>query len=683
MKLMIIESPGKKKKLQEILSSLYPGQQWRIEASVGHIRDLPASGQQDGEIVTGIRTDYTPVYQLSERGSSVVAKLKAAVKDAEEVYLATDPDREGESISWHLQQCLGVKNAIRVSFNEINTAKVGEALRKQGKVNMPMVAAQEARRVLDRLVGYMVSPELKRQTGEVLSAGRVQSPAVRLVVERERAIRRFKPTEHYGAQLFFARAKNPGEGQQPEQWFAEWQTRPNFVTEEAPYFQNRAFAELVAGCKQVVVEGCDEDEASRKPPAPFTTSTLQQAASNALRLDPKRAMQLAQSLYEQGHISYHRTDNPNVSEESMPEIREAVAAMGLEMVGQRRTFKAKDGAQEGHPAITPTHWEVAIAGENAEEQALYKLIRLRAIASQLLDARYAVRTIQLRGHDPVEGKTVHFAAKGRTLIFAGWLKLIDSDATEDSQDGDQDMPNPLPALEVGAVLAVERGQLLTKVTKAPARYTKASLVKALEANGIGRPATYAAIMDNIESRQYVKEEKRYLHPTPVGEQVVDALVGKFKFIDLGFTRELEEDLDRISSGQAAYRSVIQKLHLQLHQEIGTQKETVPTKVKETTSYPCPECKKPLRRLKGSNGFFWGCTGHPTCSVTLPDANGKPGQKKAPQLSSFACAKCGKPLIHREKKGKGGYDFWGCSGYSDGCKETYPNAKGKPDFSKSK
>lgn len=676
MKLMIIESPGKKKKLQEILASLYPGQEWQIEASVGHVRDLPARGQEEGQIVTGIKADYTPVYELSERGAGVVSKLKAVAKRADEIYLATDPDREGESISWHLQQCLGLKAPIRVAFNEINAAKVREALSKPGRINGPMVAAQEARRVLDRLVGYMVSPELKRQTGEVLSAGRVQSPAVRLVVERERAIRRFKPTEHYGAQLIFADAKT-GE------WRAEWQTLPNFVTKDAPYFQDKPFAEAVAGCKSVVVEGFEQTEAKRTPPAPFTTSTLQQAASNALRLDPKRAMQLAQSLYEQGHISYHRTDNPNVSEESMPEIRAVVASLGLEMVGQRRTFKSKDGAQEGHPAITPTHWEVEVAGETPEEQALYRMIRIRALASQLVDARYAVRTLQLRAVDPIGGKVVHFAARGRTLTYQGWLKLLAEDATEDADDKDEDAPNPIPELQPGTVLTPQRGELQVKVTKAPPRYTKASLVKALESHGIGRPATYAAIMDNIESRQYVKEEKRYLVPTAIGEQIVDALVGKFQFVDLSFTRELEEDLDRIASGQAGYRPVIQKLHLQLQTEIATQKEQVPTKVKEEQQHPCPKCSKPMRRIKGKNGHFWGCTGHPDCSETLPDEGGKPGQKKEAKLSGFACAKCGKPLIHREKKGKGGYDFWGCSGYSDGCKTAYPNLKGKPDFSKAK
>lgn len=672
MKLMIIESPGKKKKLQQILGQLYPGQTWRIEASVGHVRDLPSKGLEDGQLVTGVNADFTPVYELTERGRGVVAKLKKACAEASEIYLATDPDREGESISWHLQKCLGLKSAIRVSFNEINAAKVREAMAKPGKVDMPKVAAQEARRVLDRLVGYMVSPELKRQAGEVLSAGRVQSPAVRLVVEIERAIRAFRSTEHYGAQLHFAGAAG--------EWRAEWQTMPGFVTKEQPLFTDKAFAQLVANCKSVAVEGFEETEAKRTPPAPFTTSTLQQAASNALRLDPKAAMKVAQSLYEQGHISYHRTDNPNVSDDAMPEIRAVVASLGLEMVGQRRTFKSKDGAQEGHPAITPTHWEIEVAGETPEEQALYRLIRIRALASQLVEARYAVRTLRLRGVQPIDGKSIAFMARGRTLTYQGWLKLLANDDTAEKEEKAEESPNPIPELQPGTVLTPQRGELQIKTTKAPSRYTKASLVKALEAHGIGRPATYAAIMDNIESRGYVQEQKRFLVPTPTGEKIVDALVGNFAFVDLGFTSGMEDDLDRIAGGQASAREVIQRLHAQLAVELAQQQDKVPTQATpEPAQHACPDCSKPLRRIKGSNGFFWGCTGHPECKTTLPNSGGKPGKKKVVELSAHACRECGKPLIHRQKKGKNGYDFWGCSGFSAGCKASYKNANGAPAF----
>ncbi|CAM5531868.1 DNA topoisomerase III [Alcaligenes phenolicus] len=660
MKLMIIESPGKIAKLSAIL-----GDGWKIAASVGHVRDLPQKEM-------GVEApDFKPTYELTERGSDVVARLKGLVKNADTVYLATDPDREGESISWHLQQCLKLSNPQRVTFNEITANAVKTALLQPRSIDVQRVAAQEARRVLDRLVGYMVSPELSRQSGERLSAGRVQSPAVRLVVERERQIRAFKVTNHFGAMLFFADAKTASE------WSAEWLTKPDFVTDDNPYFMDRAFAAAVAQVGAVVVKSFNEGEAKRSPPPPFTTSTMQQAASVALGLNPKAAMEAAQKLYEQGHITYHRTDNPNVSDDSLGDIYAVAVKLGLDMAESPRKFKAPEGAQVGHPAITPTHWDVEEAGETEQQRALYKLIRLRAIACQLADARYAVRTVRLQGAQPVDGKNVEFEAKGRTLTYSGWLKLVAGDQTEDEGEDAKEPANPIPLLEAGQRLDVARGKLLEKKTKPPTRFTEATLVKKLESEGIGRPATYAAIMDNIVSRAYVRVEKKYLVPTPTGELVVDALVGKFGFIDLGFTREVEEDLDRIAQGQAAYRGVIRKVHEQLQRELATME------VSATPKHPCPECGKPLRRIKGKSGHFWGCSGHPDCSVTLPDEGGKPGQRKPQEVSAFACAKCGKPLIHRTKPGKGGYDFWGCSGFKEGCKATYENKNGKPDFDKAK
>ena len=658
MKLMIIESPGKVKKLSAIL-----GDDWKIAASVGHVRDLPTREM-------GVAApDFKPQYEMTERGAEVIAKLKGYVKQADVVYLATDPDREGESISWHLQQCLKLSNPLRVTFNEITPSAVKAALVKPRSIDVKLVAAQEARRVLDRLVGYSVSGELQRQTGERLSAGRVQSPAVRLVVERERQIRAFKVTNHFGASLIFADAKTSSE------WAAEWLTKPKFVTDESPYFMDRTFAAAVADVKAVVVSLFVESEAKRSPPAPFTTSTMQQAASVALSLDPKAAMDAAQKLYEQGHITYHRTDNPNVSDESLGDIFAVAVKLGLDMADKPRKFKAPEGAQVGHPAITPTHWEVEEAGETPEQRALYKLIRLRAIACQLADARYAVRTVRLDAAQPVNGRDVEFEGKGRTLIYSGWLKLIAGDQTQEEEEADSS--NPIPVLQPGERLDVLRGNLLEKKTKAPGRYTQASLVAKLESEGIGRPATYAAIMDNIVSRAYVKTDKKFLVPTATGELIVDSLVGHFEFIDLGFTREIETDLDRIANGAAAYKAVISRVDDKLQRELSTLQVSAPPK------HPCPECGKPLRRIPGKSGHFWGCTGHPDCSVTLPDEGGKPGQRKPVETSAHACGTCGKPLIHRFKKGKAGYDFWGCSGFKDGCKTSYPNKGGVPDLTKAK
>jgi len=659
MKLMIIESPGKVKKLSAILGST-----WKIAASVGHVRDLPL--KEMGVIAP----DFKPVYELSERGSEVVKRLKNMVKEASEVYLATDPDREGESISWHLKECLGLKDPKRVTFNEITESAVNAAMHKPRAINGKLVAAQEARRVLDRLVGYTVSPELSKQSGQRLSAGRVQSPAVRLVVERERQIKTFKVTNHFGALLVFG-----GEQWKEAEWNAEWQVKPDFATEESPYFMDREFALRVSQLPSVTVTAYEESEAKRSPPAPFTTSTMQQAASVTLGLNPKGAMDTAQKLYEQGHITYHRTDNPNISEDALPEIRKVADTLGLAMAPATRLWKAPEGAQAGHPAITPTHWEVEEAGETSEQRALYRLIRLRAIACQLADARYAVRVAKLTGQEPQSGKTVHFKGQGRTLIDEGWLRLVATDQTEEGKAAE--VPNPVPKLTSGQKLVVTSGRLLEKKTKPPSRYTEASLVKKLESEGIGRPATYASIMENITNRGYVRVEKKYLVPSETGELIVDALIGKFAFIDLGYTREIEADLDKIANGERHYKETVGKLYAQLQGEMST------LSVAAAPKFQCPSCGKALRRLKGSHGYFWGCSGHPACSTVLPDANGKPGQKKQQELSEFNCPTCGKPLVHQKKKaikGRGGYDFWGCSGFKEGCRQNFKNDHGKPLFS---
>jgi DNA topoisomerase-1 len=675
MKLMIIESPGKVTKLREILG---PG--WEIAASAGHVRDLPR--EEVGVHPPNFRPayEYTPASPIPGQpgrfypgSKDRVDRIAALVKQADVVYLATDPDREGESISWHLQQCLKLENPLRVTFNEITPHAVKTALASPRSIDVRRVAAQEARRVLDRLVGYMVSPELSLRTAVRLSAGRVQSPAVRLVVERERQISAFRVTNHFGATLFFADEKTGNT------WSAEWLTKPNFVTEDNPYFMDRAFAAAVAnGVGSVIVKSFTEREAKRSPPAPFTTATLLQASSVALGFDPKMTMETAQKLFESGHITYHRTDNPNVSDESLGDIYGVAVALGLDMADEPRSFKAPEGAQAGHPAITPTHWEVETAGDTKEQQALYKLIRLRAIACQLADARYAVRTVSLSAAHSINGKVVDFEGTGRTLVYSGWLKLLAGDQTEEEDEGNAESTNPIPECQPGAALDVARGSLLERKTKPLGRFTQASLVKKLESEGIGRPATYAAIMDNIVSRAYVETKKKFLYPTSKGELVVDSLIGKFEFVNLGFTRDVEEDLDRIASGEATYKGVIAKVHEQLTNELLQYQNTVAAK------FSCPECGKPLRSINGKNGAFWACSGYPECHVSMPDADGAPGKRKVLEVSGFACMKCSKPLIHRVKVAKkGGYDFFGCSGYKDGCSTTYENKDGKPNFDKSK
>ena len=385
MNLLIIEAPGKLKKLQPMLKKLRPGEDWQVIASGGHIRDLPAKGQDVDMITTGVRKNFAPVYEVLEKSTRAVQVMKAAAKKASDIYLATDPDREGESISWHIQQVLGLKDYKRITFNEITLKRVEEALTNPRQIDLNRVASQECRRVLDRLVGYLVTQELRRLMGKPTSAGRVQSPAVYLVVLREREIHTFKVITHYGVRLNFTGLAHG------LSWHAEWQPVPDFANKDFPYVQDSNLAQLVASTRNVVVEACEDRKTERHPPAPFISSSLQQAASNALKWDPDKTMQVAQRLYEQGVISYHRTDNPNIPDEAMTDIRSVASIHGVKALDKRRVFKAVEGAQEGHLSITPTYWANESAGENTEEQALYRLIWTRALASQLEAARYDVR----------------------------------------------------------------------------------------------------------------------------------------------------------------------------------------------------------------------------------------------------------------------------------------------------
>ena len=590
-KLLILESPGKVKKVQEILG---PG--WKVAASVGHVRDLPVKEM-------GVAApDFKPQYIPTDRGKDVLSRLAGMVKNAEEVFLATDPDREGEAIAWHLQDALKLKDAKRVTYTEIT----GAALSTPRSIDTALVAAQEGRRVLDRFCGYMVSGPLSNASGEKLSAGRVQSPAVRLVVDREREIKAFSSTTHYGAELTFENVDNITDG-----WKAALLVKP-WLEEGQEYLLDKSLAEKAAALLTLDVLDCKESESRTAPPAPFTTSTMQQAASSLLKFTPKQTMQLAQRLYEQGAITYMRTDSPNLSQEAVHAIRAYCEEKGWPLVEAPRKWKSKEGAQEAHEAIRPTHIEIEEAGETADEKALYRLIRLRSLACQLEDAVYAVRTLQL-GAD-VDGKQALFEAKGRTLLSQGWKVLADQEggpyAEGEGSEEEKEPINPVPVMKPGTKATALSGTVTTKKTKPAARFTEASLIRELEKRGIGRPSTYAAIIDTISSRKYVITEKRFLVPTPLGEKIVSGLCGHFSFIEYDFTRTMEQSLDDIAEGKVDYRAVIASAHDQLSREV----------------------------------------------QEFAKATGK------------ICDKCGKPMVHRVRKpgkdGKGGYDFWGCSGWPE-------------------
>ena len=662
--LVIVESPGKIKKISAIL-----GRGYKVVASVGHVRDLP--GRELGVDPASFKPSYVP----TDRGKGVLAKLRKEVAAADQVILATDPDREGEAIAWHLADALRLKQPKRITFTAITREKIREALSQVRTIDHDRVRAQEARRVLDRLVGYKVSPALSNSAGHPLSAGRVQSPAVRLVVDREREIANFKAVTYFGVELLLPIAGH-WPGNPKAVWRAQWDTRPHLGKDE-DYLLDRSLAERVAQVRDVQVARFENAHANRAPAAPFTTSTLQQEAGKRLKMKPKRVMELAQKLYEQGAITYHRTDNPNLDAAGIEAIREYVRSAGLQLADRQRTWKAKEGAQEGHEAIRPADVRMLQAGEDAGQQALYTLIWRRAVASQLADARYAVRKVLLTSE--ADGLPVRFIGRGRKLVDPGWMRVYGRDEPE---EGEQAEPvNPIPQLEVGQRIQAVDARVLDKVTKPPVRFKQSTLVAELERQGIGRPSTYAAILENITSRGYLLEDnKGFLSPSPTGEVIRDALVGTFAFANLDFTRELEDQLDLIAEGRMTYDQVISQTWALLDKELGGLRQSR-VSLDKSAEHACPQCGAALRRRKGSKGFFWGCSGYPECKTALPDAKGKPGKARArkpqPEPSEHACPQCAKPLLHRVGTGrKGAYDFWACSGYPT-CKAAFENKNGMP------
>ncbi|MDL2285508.1 type I DNA topoisomerase [Desulfovibrio sp. OttesenSCG-928-F07] len=670
MKLLIVESPNKTKTIKK-----YLGDGWQVEASFGHIRDLPVK-------TLGVDLNsFQPEYEPTERGGARIKSLQTAAKNADEIYLATDPDREGEAIAWHLAEVLGKKHYQRVTFAEITEKAVNAAVAQPRQIDLNLVKAQEARRVLDRLVGYPVSQAVQRVLNPHSSAGRVQSPAVKIVVEREKAITQFKATTHYGVEFIFEALDNIATG-----WKAVWNTK-NFLQGDSEYFLDKALAEQIAGLKYFNVTKFEDSESKKAPAAPFTTSTLQQAASKKLKFSPKKTMDLAQQLFADGHITYMRTDSPNLSAEAIETILEYCRANDLPATASGRKFKVKGDAQEAHEAIRPTQIDVESAGADKEQQALYKLIRLQAIASQMADAVYAVRKVELQSEEQLEGKNVILDATGKTLTFAGWTVLFNDTGAGADDEEPAEAENPIPELRPESRMLSQSAEVKTKQTKPPTRFTEATLIRQLENAGIGRPATYAAILTNIMSKGYLQvDDKRFLHPSNDGMALVEMLDKNFKFMNLEFTRDIENDLDAIAGGKKTYKDLVANIYAGLKQELASFAEKHPAQ--ESESIPCPKCQKPLRRLKNktSGKFFWACSEErEKCGFTAPDDNGKLGQRKEVTMSEFMCPACNKPLILRSaisKKTKKPYEFFGCSGYPD-CKKMFFVKDGKPDFESGK
>lgn len=654
MKLMIVESPNKTKKITSIL-----GGDWKVVASVGHVRDLPSKSM-------GVSSpNFVPEYEPTDRGKDVLKRIGSDIKAASEVYIATDPDREGEAIAWHLYDALKIKSYKRVTFNEITKSGIEAGLKAARSIDFKVVAAQEARRVLDRLVGYTVSPALCTIFNMRLSAGRVQSPALKILVEREREIRNFVSRKHYAVEALLP-------------FKATWNFA-NFTDEKI--FIDKSFADKIATKNSFEVIDCVESQKSFSPSAPFTTSTLQQAAGASLNMGAKKCMEVAQELFAAGLITYHRTDSFNFSDEAISEIRTYAKGNNLPLPDAPRKFKTKSGAQEAHEAIRPTHIDDKTPnGLGVEASRLYEMIWKRAVSSQLAEAIYDVRKVTLSAGTE-NGKDVIFTATGSMLKVKGWKFLVEKEAENEEAD-DPEMSNKVPALNKGQKLIAESVSVLEKNTTPASRYTQAKLVKKLEDEGIGRPSTYAAIIDGLLYRGYAEEQKKLFIPTELGEKVYDKLNGKFSFMELAFTKEMENDLDLIASSEVQYKDAITKSYDLLMKEM----PSLNAEIGKSDGMPqieCPSCKKGnLRRVKGQNGFFWGCSDYANgCKHTQPDNNGKPGERiervepKQAAGVTYTCPKCKNGLLRRIK-GSNGF-FWGCSAFRSGCKNILSDKGGKP------
>lgn len=651
-KLLIIESPGKVKKLRQIL-----GESWRVEPSMGHVRDLPRDGMHVGPAPA-----FVPEYEVIAKKQEGLAKL-AALAPRMEVWLGTDPDREGEAIAWHVAQCLKLCQPKRVRFGEITERAVKAAVAAPGEIDRKLVDAQEARRVLDRLIGYSASSLARQRLGDV-SAGRVQTPALRLVVEREREIATFKPATYYVVRLHGEGGEGP--------W---WLELVGDGTDKDGRLTVRATAERLATLESVAVRLCKDEVKEESPRPALTTSALQQAASVKLGFAPEKTMELAQALYETGHISYHRTDNPNLGDGAFAAIAAVTAARGLAMAQAERRFDAPDGAQAGHPAIAPTHWDVEVAGESGEERALYRLIWLRAVASQLAPATYRQRRIEAAGLD-LGKKVVLFGATRRALREPGWRALDQADDEEPSDDEEAGEPNLLPQVKEGEWLQVSRGEVLEKITKAPPRYTEASLIRKLEREGVGRPSTYAAIMKRLRKGGYVELKKRRLFATVLGCKLIDLLAGRFKFADVGFTRQAERLLDEVAEGKRSYESAVALAFGDFEQELAAVAREAPK---------CGRCGGPLRLIQARrNGVrdFWACSSDRSkCDTTYPDIDGLPALESPRFAAKAKCPKCGKPLMLRKGESNRGtaYEFFGCVGFRNGCDAKFVVKDGEADL----
>ncbi len=649
MNLLIVESPTKTKTIGKYLGDTY-----KVTSSIGHIRDLPKSNKKAIDIEAG----FIPNYEISPDKHKVVKELISLSKKAEIVYLAMDPDREGEAIAWHIFELLkeaGIDTSKikRISFNEITKTAIQEALLKPGEIDQNLRKAQEARRVLDRLVGYDLSGIIWKKVRYGLSAGRVQSPALRILVEKEKLIKAFIPD------VFWKISANLKSSSSSSLEFICKEEPKAMVSAKSDDNERKSeIYKVEQYVKNIVSDGksgnwkiidIKETDKKRKPRAPFTTSTLQQTASSRFGFSPSKSMQIAQKLYEAGHITYMRTDSVTLSNDALTSIKKTISLEFGANQFESRKYKSKSkNSQEAHEAIRPSKVEKKIAGTTEDQKKLYNLIRSRTLASQMIDA--SIKNTRIVAN--IEGNTIpDFKLTGSRVISQGWLQADTMARKEDVE---------LPKLNIGDKLDLLDIHSEQKETSPPSRYTEAGLVRELEKRGIGRPSTYASIIRTIQNRGYVEKENGSLKPTDTGEVVSDFLSEQFeKYISDDFTEKMENELDEIALGKREYKKTLEDFYVPFKKIIKS-KEKLEKATDLGDADPemkCPKCEGPMLVKLAKTGKFLSCKKFPDC-VGARTLEGK--ELEGPKETGEICPKCKKgKLVEREGRfGK----FISCNNY---------------------
>ncbi|HOZ45415.1 MAG TPA: type I DNA topoisomerase [Candidatus Hydrogenedentes bacterium] len=653
--LVVVESPAKARTISKLLGSNYV-----VRASNGHVRDLPKNS-----LGVDIENGFAPKYLPLPDSAAAIKHIREAAKKVDRILLASDPDREGEAIGWHVAQLLkrSGKPIQRIEFNAITKRNVTEAVKHPRDIDQDLVDAQQARRILDRLVGYKISPLLQWRVRRGLSAGRVQSVAVRMVCDREAEIRSFVPEEYWTIDAVLKTVHE------------EMMTaRLAMIRGEKARVVNEAGARaIVADLENAEyrVASVERKEVRRHPYAPFITSTLQQEAARKLRFSPRQTMRIAQVLYEGvtvgdegqvGIITYMRTDSTRIDPEAIAEVRDYIGRNfePTMLPESPNVYRSKRGAQDAHEAIRPTSAfrtpDSLAAYLDADQLKLYTLIWQRFVASQMASAVLDQTTVD------VAAKEYVFRATGSVVKFAGFTKLYEESADDSTKNGrDAEADRSIPAVAEGERLSVQELRPEQHFTKPPPRYSEASLIRALEENGIGRPSTYAPTINTIQDRGYVTREKAYLRPTELGEQVNALLLESFPdILDINFTASLEEDLDHVEEGRRSWSELLAAFYSGFSRNLRTAQQRMVGEQAEGDA-PCPECGKPMELRTGRFGPFLACTDYPTCRGSKRIA--KP---KTVEETGETCDQCGAPMVIRE--GRFGR-FMACSKYPE-CKNTY-------------